>query len=310
MIKKIYKVLKNPKLIPLKIISTSVFKNLSDEKYIRLMYYLKMDEKLDLKNPETYNQKLQWLKLYDRNPLYTRLVDKYEVREYIKQSIGEEYLIPLINLYDDVENIKFEELPDQFVLKCTHDSGSVIVCTNKNKLDKKYTKEKLKIALNKNYYYKFREWPYKNVKPRIVCEKMLEDKIIDYKIFCFNGKPKFLYVGQGLVSDHSLKIDFYDLNWNKMELNRTDYENFDKALKKPTNLNEMINIAEKLSSGIPFVRVDLYEIGDKIYFSEFTFTPGAGYIPFEPKSYDRIIGDLLKLPNAVQDKNNIKMCNI
>lgn len=296
MLYKVKKVIKKPSLIILKLMNTRIFNLCPDKLYIKLKYRLIMGKKLDLVNPKTYNEKLQWLKLYDRNPLYSKLVDKYEVRKYIKQKIGEEYLIPLIEIYDSFDEIDFNKLPEKFVLKCTHDSGSVVVCNDKNLIEINEIEKNIKKALGINFYYYGREWPYKNVKPRIVCEKMLDSKIIDYKIFCFNGKPKFLYVGQGLVSDHSLKIDFYDLEWNVMDFKRSDYDSFEKKLDKPVRFDEMIKIAEELSENIPFVRIDLYEVDSKIYFSEFTFTPAGGYLPFEPIEYDKKIGELLQLP--------------
>ena len=195
MLDKIEKVIKRPSLIILKLMNTSLFNLYPDKLYLKLKYRLIMGKKLDLINPKTYNEKLQWLKLYDRNPLYSNLVDKYEVRKYIEEKIGEEYLIPLIGVYNSFEEINFEELPEKFVLKCTHDSGSVVVCPNKKILNINETKLNINKALKRNFYYQGREWPYKNVTPRIVCEKMLDSRIIDYKIFCFNGKPEFLYVG-------------------------------------------------------------------------------------------------------------------
>ena len=296
MLHKLKKVINNPSLIVLKLMNTSLFNLYPDKLYLKLKYRLIMGEKLDLINPKTYNEKLQWLKLYDRNPLYSQLVDKYEVRKYIKEKIGEEYLIPLIGVYNSFEEIDFTKLPSKFVLKCTHDSGSVVVCSNKESLNINKIQLDINKALKRNFYYYGREWPYKNVIPRVVCEEMLDSQIIDYKIFCFNGKPKFLYVGQGLVSDHSLKIDFYDLNWNIMNFKRTDYDNFDEKLNKPIRFDEMLKIAETLSENIPFVRIDLYEVDDKIYFSEFTFTPAGGYLPFDPIIYDREVGNLLILP--------------
>ncbi|CEN21905.1 ATP-grasp fold amidoligase family protein [Paraclostridium sordellii] len=292
---KFIKVLKNPyKIIPY-MGRKGLLNWVKDETYIKLLYRSYEGKKLNLENPITFNEKLQWLKLNDRNPLYTQLVDKYNVRRYVEAKLGDKYLIPLIGVYDNVDEIDFEKLPKSFVLKCTHDSGSVIVCDDKSKLDFNLTKERLKKSLNRNFYYCNREWPYKYVKPKIVCEKMLDSQIIDYKIFCFNGEPKFLYVGQGLVSDHSLKIDFYDLDWNKMNFKRTDYENFDGYIERPKKLEEMVKIAKKLSKEITFVRIDLYEVEGKLYFSEFTFTPGGGYIPLSPSRYDKKLGDLLKL---------------
>lgn len=267
-----------------------------DSIYLKILYRYQMHKRLNLRHPRTFSEKLQWLKLHDRNPLYTKLVDKYAVREYIAEKLGEQYLIPLIGVYNDFDEIDFDKLPNEFVLKCNHDSGSVVICSNKTKLDIKSTRQWFQNRMKMNCYDWGREWPYKDIKPRIICEKMLDTQIFDYKIFCFNNKPKFLYVGQGLVADHSLKIDFYDLSWNRMPFKRTDYDNFDRLNKKPTLFESMLTLSEKLATGIPFVRVDLYEVNDQLYFSELTFTPCSGFMPIEPIEYDKLLGDLIELP--------------
>lgn len=267
-----------------------------DEVYLKIIYYLKMGEKLNLDNPQKFSEKLQWLKLYDRNPKYTQYVDKYEVKEYIKQVLGEEYVIPTIGVYDCPEEIDFEKLPSKFVLKCTHDSGGLVLCQDKMKLEKQEVIERLNKCLKRKYFYKYREWPYKDVKPRIICEKLLEENIKDYKFYCFHGEPCFLYVSQGLVIDHTLKVDFYSMEWEKEPFKRLDYENFDETLEKPTKFKEMKEICRKLSKNLNFVRVDLYQVGEKIFFSELTFTPCAGFMPIEPIAYDKILGEKLKLP--------------
>lgn len=287
------------------VLTSGIFIWLPDKIYLKILYKLIKGCKLDLESPKTFNEKLQWLKLYDRNQKYTEYVDKYEVRKYIKTKIGKEYLIPLLAVYEKFNDINFDDLPNRFVLKCTHDSGRVVICKDKTKLDIKKASNMICKSLKKNYYYNGREWPYKNVKPRIVCEKLLEDNIKDYKFYCFNGIPKFLYVSQGLVYDHSLKVNFYDMNWNKVQFKRNDYNNFDLSLDPPTMFEKMKEICKKLSQDIPFVRVDLYQVKEKIYFSELTFTPTSGFMPIEPEEYNLIIGDMLQLP--LKNKSNINI---
>lgn len=206
---KLHNIMKNPRIIPTYFLNRGIINWCSDEKYLAVRYWIKTGKKLDLNHPKTFNEKLQWLKLHDRNPLYTTLVDKYAVRDYIKEKLGEEYLIPLIEgPWTNAKDIDFDKLPDQFVLKCTHDSGSVVICRDKEKLDIKSAVRKLNKALKYNFYYAGREWPYKNVKPRIIAEKYMENEstdediinkgLIDYKFYCFNGQVKYLYVSEGL----------------------------------------------------------------------------------------------------------------
>lgn len=270
-----------------------------DKTYLKLKYKHKMGKKLDLENPQTFNEKMQWLKLYDRNPLYTKLVDKYEVREYIKEKIGEEYLIPLLGVYDNFDDIDFAKLPNQFVIKCTHDSGGLVVCRDKQKLDLKKAKVKINKCLKNNFYYYNREWPYKNVKPRIIIEKYMEDtnskELVDYKFFCFNGQPKFIYVSEGLENHETAKISFVNMEFEREKFKRTDYKDFETIPSRPKNFEEMKEISKILSHDVRFLRVDLYEINGKVYFGELTFTPCAGFLPFEPKEYDKIIGEWIDL---------------
>lgn len=268
---------------------------ISDKKYLSLMGELRLGKKINIDNPQTFNEKLQWLKLYDRNPDYTKMVDKYEVKKYVTNIIGEDYIIPTLGVYNDFDKIDFDELPNQFVIKCTHDSGGNVICRDKSKLDLKISREKIKKCLKKNYYNIGREWSYKNVKPRIIIEKYLDSKeeIIDYKFFCFNGEAKILLICSN--RSKNLKETWFDVKWNKLELKEGNCET-DNELKKPKNLNLMINLANKLSKDISFVRIDFYENNDKVYFGEITFFPKSGYEEFIPEKYDRIFGDMLKLP--------------
>ena len=270
---------------------------LSDKLYLKIIFKIKLGYPLNLRNPQTFNEKLQWLKIYDRNPLYTKLVDKYEVRKYITENIGEEYLIPLIGVYEKFEDINFEELPNQFVIKCTHDSGGVVICKDKKSFDVKKAENKIKKSMKRNFYYLGREWPYKNIEPRIIIEKYMEDKetkeLVDYKIMCFNGKPEMSFTCSERYND-GLKVTFFDLEWKKLPFER-HYTSSTKEIKKPKNYELMLELSKKLSKGIPFVRVDWYEINGKLYFGELTFYPGSGFEEFKPVYWDKKIGELIKL---------------
>ncbi len=268
----------------------------------------------NLRNPRTFNEKLQWLKLHDRKPIYTKMVDKYEAKKIVSQRIGEKYIIPTLGVWKRFEDIEFDKLPNQFVLKTTHDSGCVIVVKDKNHFDSIGAKKKMNRRLKRNFYYEGREWPYKNVKPQIIAEKYMEDRggidhdcqreLIDYKFYCFNGEPKFLYVSianfQGL-NKHDL-LSYLNLDWTPTPFSRPDHPQMPFMVEKPAKLQEMIEVSRKLSQGIPFVRIDLYYINEEIYFSEFTFTPGGGIGFFQPPEWEERIGQWLDLP--VKNKND------
>lgn len=277
------------------------FNRMSDKAYLKLRYNCIMGKKLNLDNPVTYNEKLQWLKLYDRKPEYTKMVDKYEAKKYVADIIGEEYIIPTLGVWDNVNDIDFDTLPNQFVLKCTHDSGGLVICKDKAELDIENAKNTLNHFLNRNFYNVHREWPYKDVKHRIIAEKYMEDEsgkdLKDYKFFCFNGEPKLLYISEGL-SDHSTaKISFADMDYNIAEFKRNDFKPFNELPKKPINFEKMKELAKVLSKDRAFIRVDFYEINKKIFFGELTFFPCSGYLPFDPEKYDKILGDWITLPN-------------
>lgn len=277
---------------------------MNDEWYLKLAFKLKMGYPLNLKEPKTFNEKLQWLKLYNRKPQYTQMVDKYAVRKYIAETIGEEYLIPLVGgPWKTAEAIDFEALPEQFVLKCNHDSGGIVVCRDKDTLDREISRDKIDRHLKENYYLSSREWPYKNVEPCVFAEKFMADErqkdgLIDYKFFCFNGQAKFLYVSQGLEDHSTAHISFYDLDGGEMPFKRTDFAAFEKLPYKPAGLAKMTELANTLAQmvGCPFLRCDLYEINGRIYFSELTFTPCSGMLPFDPPEWDETIGGWLTLP--------------
>lgn len=275
-----------------------LYKLLPDKIYLKLIYYLNTGGRLSFRNPVTFNEKIQWLKVYQRDPKLTVLVDKYAVKEYVSDKIGSEYVIPTIGVWDHADNIDCDELPDQFVLKCTHDSGSRVICQNKSQMDLDETKNRLEAALRRNYYWNGREWPYKNVTPRIIAEPYMgnfESKyLVDYKLYVFSGQVKFtLAVTERDIGE---KITFYDRNWELMPFRERNYPCSQQNVPKPETYEQMIEIAEKLAEGLIFARVDLYEISGKIYFGELTFFPTGGIQEFEPVEWNKILGDWIELP--------------
>lgn len=272
---------------------------LSDKTFVKLEYRARMNKKLNLKNPETFNEKLQWLKLYDHNPEYIKMVDKYEAKKYVGGIIGEEYIIPTYGVYNSFDEIDFDSLPNEFVIKCTHDSGGLAICKDKKTFDIEAAKEKINKAFNTNYYKKSREWIYKNIKPRIIVEKYMEDKnsssMQDYKFFCFDGEPKIMYLSEGLENHATATMSFFDMDFNLTDCKRKDYELFKYKPKKPKTFEQMKEFASILSKGIPNLRVDFYEINGHIYFGELTFITAGGYIPFESEEWDKKIGSYLDL---------------
>lgn len=278
---------------------------LPDKIYLSLLFKAKMGTEIDWNDPKTFNEKLQWLKLFDRNPLYATLADKYKVREYISKKIGEEYLIPLIGVWDKFEDIDFQTLPSQFVLKCTHDSGGIVICKDKKKLDIEAAGKKIDKSLKNNYFYHAREWPYKNIEPRIICEKYMVDEsgfdLKDYKLMCFNGKVKCTFVCSNRNSGGGMNIDIFDNNWALMPFGRPGHPNSANLIAKPKNFDQMLKIAEALSKDMPFLRVDFYEINDKLYFGELTFYPASGFGKFSPESFDNLLGDWIELPKQQLD---------
>lgn len=272
---------------------------LPDELYIQLNYFAHFGRFANLKEPVTYNEKLNWLKLHDHNPLYTKLVDKYEVKKYVSDVLGPQYVIPTLGVWDSFDEIRFEDMPNKFVLKCTHDSEGLIIVKEKELLDVNFARSKLNKALNQNFYYIGREWPYKDVKPRIIAEKYMEDdvdgELRDYKFFCFDGEPKALFIAtERGVND--VKFDYYDLDFNHLNI-KQKYKNSSKYIRKPSNFNTMMEFSRILSNEMPHVRVDFYEVNGKLYFGEMTFYHFSGFMPFEPKEWDVIFGQWLQLPS-------------
>lgn len=294
---KLKKIFRRPQLILIYVIR-AFSKLFTDKLYLQILFFLNTGKKLKIKNPKTYNEKIQWLKLNDRNPIYTQLVDKISVKEIVGKKIGLGHIIKTLGVWDSFDEIDFKTLPDKFVLKATHDSGTVVVCKNKSNLKINKVKRKIERSLKRNYYWIWREWPYKNVKPRIIAEEYLEDEsnyeLKDYKIFCFNGKAKYIQVDFDRFIKH--KRNIYDIDWNLLDFQILYPSDRTRQIERPSQLEEMIKIAEKLSKGLIHMRVDLYSIKDKIYFGELTFHHESGFGNFNPKEWDYKLGDLIKLP--------------
>lgn len=281
-------------------LSTIGFYNwMSDEQFLKKEYFLQMGKKLNLNDPKTFNEKLQWLKIHNRKPGYTTMVDKYAAKQYVADRIGERYIIPTLGVWEHFDDIDFDNLPNQFVLKCTHDSGGIVICRDKSKLDKKAAKKKLEYYLRRKYYYIHREWPYKNVPKRIIAEQYLSndeksDELSDYKVLCFNGEPKLIEIHRGRFSGHHTQ-DFYDVNWNKTEFEQPEDPLSDEIMKKPVFADKMLELSRTLAENIPHVRIDWYYTGGKLLFGEITFFDGSGFCPFIDNQ-DEILGSWITLP--------------
>lgn len=272
---------------------------LSDRCYIERYFYLKTGYSLNLDSPKTFNEKLQWLKFNDRNPHYTEMVDKFAVKKYVASVIGEEYVIPTIAVFDNPDEIDYGLLPDRFVLKCTHDSGGIVICKDKASLDKTAATKKLKAGWSRNYYRFSLEFPYKDVKPRIIAEEFLTNEgsdLCDFKVHCFNGVPKLVLVCKDRYSKGGLTEDFFTEKWEHLDVKRPTHPNSTETILKPAQLDEMLYLSRQLAKGIPFVRVDWYISNDRLYFGELTFFPASGMTSFVPKSFDDLFGSWLELP--------------
>lgn len=304
-LERLKRIIKNPRRIFAGLLYRTA-KIWPDKLYLQLLYYFEMGHKLNLKNPKTFTEKLQWLKLYNRKPEYTTMVDKYAVKEYVAKKIGNEYIIPTLGVWDTIEDIDWNSLPDQFVLKTTHGGGGggVVICRDKVTFNRQAASQKLRYSLNSDIYLNYREWPYKNVPKRIIAEKFMmesgiqkaDSDLADYKFYCFNGEPTYCQV----IRDRRTKetIDFYDMEWNHMPFVGLNPKVSNGVLPvvKPKHLDKMIDICRKLSKDIPFARVDLYVINEAIYFGEITFFPASGIGKFEPKGWDKKLGHLINLP--------------
>ena len=286
---------------------------LSDSLYLRLMYYFQTGRRLHLKHPKTYNEKLQWLKLHDRKPEYTTMVDKYAVKEYVANIIGKEYIIPTLGVWDRPEEIAWGALPRQFVLKTTHGGGSkgVIICRDKATFDRAKAISHLRSSMMKSLYKNYREWPYKNVKPRVIAEEYLsennpstnsgqENGIKDYKFFCFNGKPLYCGIFSGRWS--KMGADYFDMEWSHLPFTLKGNPFAENVPEKPKGFETMCQLAVKLSVGHPHLRVDFYEVNGKVYFGELTFYSASGFGQFEPDEWDEIWGNNILIHNSWQSQ--------
>ncbi len=278
------------------------YDKMSDEEFLKKAFKVHMGYELDLENPRTFNEKLQWLKLYDRNDLYTKVVDKYLVKNWISDIIGTECIIPTLGVWDRFEDIDFDKLPDKFVLKTTHDSGTVIICKDKSSFRIGEAKKRIEKSLANNFFLGGREWPYKNVMPRVISEQYIEDKfrtgqINDYKVFVFEGTACLIQVDFDRFTDHHR--NFYDLNWNYVPFTIGYPTNPARIIDRPECLGKLIDKAEKISMALNnphFIRTDFYIIEKQIYFGEVTFYHGSGFKTFNPPEWDRILGDKIVLP--------------
>ena len=304
--------------------------HMDDEKYLKLMWLIRMGRPIDLDHPRTFNEKLQWLKLHDHNPQYTMMADKYEAKKFVEERVGKEYVVPNYGVWDHFDDIDFESLPNQFVLKTTHDNAGIVVVKDRDTFDRKAAKEILESHLKQNHYYNTREWAYKNIKPRIIAEKLLENsdksELLDYKVSCFNGEPHFTYIQartctdpDKLLTNNNNKgcfkfsqialefkirrylndieiITYYDNNYNIIPCSNSDGPSLVNPDRKPINFDKMLDLSRKLSKDIPHVRVDFYEVDGKLYIGELTFYTSAGFADFTPDEYNYKFGDLIKLP--------------
>lgn len=271
---------------------------LPDRVYLKMLYYANTGKRLSIKNPQTFNEKLQWLKLYDRKPLYTTLVDKYEVKNYVASIIGEDHIIPTYGVWDRFEDIEFEKLPSQFVLKCTHNSGGVLICKDRNKFDKENAKQRIEKCMRKNYFWSSREWPYKNVKPRIIVEKYMEDRGFadkepnEYQFWCFNGIPRFI---SAIFQPHGDNMKAtYDIEWNRLAF-VTSYPEYQSEVDIPSGFEEMKNIAIQLSKNQIFARIDFLVFNSNFYFGEITKFPASGFVRWQPTETDKELGYMLNI---------------
>lgn len=275
----------------------------NEELYLHILFRLKMGRKLDIHNPKTFSEKLQWLKLYNRKNEYTVMVDKAEVKDYVKNIIGAEYIIPTLFVCDTPDDIEWDKLPDRFVLKTTHGGGGtgVVVCKDKISFDYRKAIKRLRYSMRVSGYNRLKEWPYKNVKRRVIVEKYLEDssskQLADYKFWCFNGEPKLIMFAKNRNEDIGMTIDFFTTDWVHMDVKRRSAPNSVDLIPEPSMLKEMLVIARKLSADIPFVRIDLYQVDNRIYFGEYTFFAASGLKCFVPDKWDSILGSWLVLPD-------------
>ena len=297
-LKRILFYIKNPRKILMQLGERGFFDWMPDKPYLRMIFRSEMGAELNLENPKTFNEKIQWLKLYDRKPLYHQLVDKYEVKQYIADKIGQEYIIPTLGIWENVDDILFDQLPDQFVLKCTHDSGSVMICKDKAAFDTEAAKKKLASHMKKSTYWFGREWVYKGITPRIIAEPYLEDGtggLTDYKVLCFSGEPKLIEVHSGRMSDAHTQ-DFYTTDWGRTDIVQTCEPMSDTVAPRPPQLELMLALSRELAQGLVHIRVDWYIVGNQLLFGELTFYDGSGFAEFVDEKWDQLLGSWIQLP--------------
>lgn len=294
----------------LKFLLECFYRLLPDKLFCQIKYYHANKRHLNLSDPQTFNEKLNWLKIYDRKPEYTTYVDKYAVREFVSKIIGEQYLIPLLGVWNTPDEIDFDKLPNQFVFKCNHDSGGLVICKDKSTLNIKEVKRKLWKSLNTDFYLVNREYPYKNVLRKIICEQYMEDSLTgelrDYKFFCFNGKALLMFIATDRQRREEPYFDFFDMNFKHLNIVNL-HPNSINQIAKPLNFNLMKELAEKVSKCllVPQARIDFYEINGKVYFGEITLYHFGGFIDFKPDCWNKILGDYIKLPKKYRNMTNI-----
>ena len=281
------------------LIKLGYYDSLSDEEFLKKVFPKYMGYPLDLENPKTFSEKLQWLKVNYREPIQTVMVDKHEAKDFIAHRVGNQYIIPTLAVWDSVEDIDFDVLPNQFVLKCTHDSRGIVICKDKSYLDREAAKAKLRTSLKRDYSRIAREWPYKEVPRRIIAEEYLSElgsnEILDYKMYCFHGEPKMTVVCSDRFSKTGTRMNFYDIDWKPMGIYFGHYPPLPTEFPRPETYDEMLRLATELSKDCPFLRVDFYEIKGRLYIGELTFFPGAGLEQFRPISKDYELGEWLHL---------------
>ena len=284
------------------LIKLGYYDSLSDEEFLKKVFPKYMGYPLDLENPKTFSEKLQWLKVNYREPIQTVMVDKHEAKHFISQRVGDQYIIPTLAVWDSVEDIDFDALPNQFVLKCTHDSGGIVICKDKSSLDREAAKAKLRASLKRDYSKIAREWAYQNVPRRIIAEEYISelgnDDLLDYKMYSFHGEPKLTVVCSDRFSKTGTRMNFYDINWEPMGIHFGHYPPLSTEFPKPATYEEMKRLTAELSKDCPFLRVDFYEIKGRLYIGELTFFPGAGLEQFCPMTKDYELGEWLHLENV------------
>lgn len=291
------------------------YDSMPDDEYLTRLYRAKVGRPLNLNNPQTFNEKLQWLKIHDRKPIYTVMVDKLAAKDFVAERVGQKYLIRTLGVWNHFDEIDFSSLPNQFVLKCTHDSGGLVICRDKSNLDIAEVRTKIETSMSRNYYYRYREWPYKDVQPRIIAEEYMEEDgaselssepvLNDYKLQCFDGKFDNIFVAEGRFSERGVRYHYFDRNWNYIPYCPYDDIVIDDLKNlRPSSYEEMISIAEELSKGLPELRVDLYEINGKVYFGEMTFYSQSGFDIDITYEADCILGSKLTLPEPNARERN------